>query len=388
MNLLWLCSWYPCELVPYNGDFIKRHAESVSRFHQVTVLHIIRDEAGKLTKDILIKEQQNGQLTEICIYYFVKGGSSLWGRYLSSVKYGKLMRRFLQEYAAKEGKPDLVHVHVGIKAGTGALWVKKKWNIPYVLSEHWSGFLQEARINFLHVPPYLRSFWKKVFSHAAACTTVSQYLADAVQRHFPTVKPLVIPNVVDTSQFFPAAAPVTAPHFIHISGLDDLKNPLTIVRAFAGLYKKNNEARLSIFGSTRESIQQEVKLLGLQEAVSFSDEIPQAELAEHIRKSTALILYSGYETFGCVIIEANACGVPVLVSDIPVFHETVTEGVNGLFVPPFDAASLTAKMEELLQKRKQFNGTLMAAGTASRFDYNAVGKQFSELYASVLKASV
>ena len=43
-SILWLASWYPNELAPFDGDFIQRHAQSVSILHMVEVLHVINDE--------------------------------------------------------------------------------------------------------------------------------------------------------------------------------------------------------------------------------------------------------------------------------------------------------------------------------------------------------
>lgn len=95
--------------------------------------------------------------------------------------------------------------------------------------------------------------------------------------------------------------------------------------------------------------------MNLQDAVSFYPEMSQLQLAEYMRKSDALIIYSKYETFGCVIIEANACGTTVIVSDIHVFHETVTEGVNGVFAGKDNANMLSEKMKWLLLNHSKFN---------------------------------
>lgn len=70
------------------------------------------------------------------------------------------------------------------------------------------------------------------------------------------------------------------------------------------------------------------------------EEMSQESLVKFLQPATALILVSSYETFGCVLIEANACGVPVIVSDIPVFHETVKQEVNGVFTKLNDSNHL------------------------------------------------
>ena len=68
--ILWLPSWYPNKLAPYDGDFIQRHAKAVSAYIPLHVLHIIRDEKGTITKSLKIEENKSGNLAEVIIYYY------------------------------------------------------------------------------------------------------------------------------------------------------------------------------------------------------------------------------------------------------------------------------------------------------------------------------
>ena len=116
-----------------------------------------------------------------------------------------------------------------------------------------------------------------------------------------------------------------------------------MLAAFSIVRKEFPAARLKIFGSRRQEIISILQELELTDFVEIHEEVSQEVLAFHTRQSIASILYSDCETFGCVIIEANACGIPVIVSDIPVFHETVEDNVNGLFVPPRQPGKLAEK---------------------------------------------
>ena len=219
--------------------------------------------------------------------------------------------------------------------------------------------------------------------HAKGYSAVSVYLGGALERTFGTISPRIIPNVVNTSFFFPSGDSAEGNTFIHISNLEDFKNPQQILRAFKIVFESYPTAELKIFGSTRAAIVQLAKDLGIESRVFFHAEVPQQVLAEQIRKSVALILYSHYETFGCVVAEANACGVPVIVSDIPVFHETVREGVNGYFAMPNDADALATTMKTILKNRSLFNSHSIALTSVSKYNYEVVGKQFSDWYREV-----
>jgi glycosyltransferase involved in cell wall biosynthesis len=370
--------------MPFNGDFIKRHAEAVSLYDDIAVIHIIRDSRGIITKDVLTEESEMNGLAEKIIYYYTPSFRfSLLDKYWSELKYRKLYKQAVIDYMKKRGKPELVHVHIGMKAGMIALWLKKKETVPYVISEHWSGFLPEADENITKQPLYLRLLWKKVFAGARAISAVSAQLANAIQQHSGVKQVSIIPNVVNTSVFYPATIQSNEIRFIHISGLEDLKNPKLIIDAFAFVTKKYPAAVLDIFGPIDKQLINFAKEREIEKNIHFRNEIPQPQLADFVRQSIALILYSRYETFGCVIIEANACGIPVIVSDIPVFHEIVQEGVNGIFVKPNDSDALAERMLEMIKTRLSFT-TKTIVSTSSKYRYEKVGKQFSDWYHETL----
>src|SRR6266516_6143208 len=127
-NILWLPSWYPNELTPFDGDFIQRHAQSVAVLHRVEVLHVINDKSGKVTDYIKEEVSNKGNLTERIIYYKpLTTGIGFVDKILSSVKYMRLYKKAVQKYIAVEGKPSFVHVHIAMKAGVIAIWLKKKF---------------------------------------------------------------------------------------------------------------------------------------------------------------------------------------------------------------------------------------------------------------------
>ena len=381
---MWLVSWYPNRLAPFNGDFIKRHAEAVSLYYDVQVIYVIRDVKGLVTKDVYTEELVKQGLAEKIIYYYSPSiRISIIDKYLSEAKYRKLYKQAVIDYISKSGEPALSHVHVGMKAGIIALWLKKMRLIPYVVTEHWSGFLPEADDKINDQPFYNRSLWRKVIAGASAFSAVSKHLADAVKRYAGLLQASVIPNVVDRSVFYPAANKANGLRVIHISGLEELKNVTDIIKAFAIVHQAYPSAILDIFGPDNRQLIEFAEKLSSANNIHFHTEVPQQQLAGFIRQSLALILYSSYETFGCVIIEANACGIPVIVSDIPVFHETVTEGINGFFAKVNDPQALAEKMIEVINVRASFNSNSIAA-TSSKYSYEKIGKQFSDWYNEIL----
>lgn len=385
MKILWLASWYPSKIEPFNGDFVQRHAEAASLGNEIFLIHVIKDPRGTVTKSLLVEERTTGSLTERIVYYHpLLQRVPLLGRLLSALKYRRVFQRQLLEYLKQHGRPDLVHVHVNMKAGLLALWLKKKFALNYVVTEHSSIFLPEATERVEHHSPFFGHALKKVLRNASAVSTVSDYLGKCLLQFLPSKRYQVISNVVNTAIFQPSAKKEGGLlRFIHVSGLQDLKNVDAILEALALLQEKHPQFRLDVFGGENQRLREMTATLGLAGKVHYHGEVPQVALAPFIQQADALLLFSRYETFGCVVIEANACGTPVVVSDIPAMRELVVHGRNGLLVQPSPRA-LADALASFAEGEKSFDHSQIAQEAMGRYGYPALSEAFSSFYRSVI----
>lgn len=385
MKVLWLASIYPSKLFPYDGDFIQRHARATSLFCEIEVLYVVKDENGVVTQDVKEIVATTGQLTERIIYY-KPGKTSIRfvDRFLSSLKYKQLSRAAVKKYIAENERPAFFHLHIAMKAGLTALWAKRKFNIPYLLTEHWGGYLDEAKPSIRDYNSIYHYYWNKIITVAMASTYVSAYLQKFIERKYKVQNTQVIPNVVNTDIFYPAEKQATDKiRFIHISTMVYQKNPEAILQALA-LLKDEFKFEIFIYGPVTTSQVELITKLDLQEQVLLKGEVPQQELARSMQQCDALILYSRFETFGCVLIEANACGIPVIVSKLHVFNEIVEEGVNGTFAEGENPNALAEKIKEFVVQRNNFNKNSIAETAAEKYNYKKVGQQFFDLYQKLL----
>jgi glycosyltransferase involved in cell wall biosynthesis len=387
MQVLWLPAWYPNKTEPFAGDFIQRHAKSVALYHAVQVIHIVRDKDGIITKNIKEENYQLGQLTEKIIYYHTPVFPvAVIDKLISTRFYGRLYRKYIKTYLNKNGMPAIAHVHIAGKNGLVALWLKRKYKIPFVVSEHWSVYLPEAVPRFDNFSRLFKLMWNRIMNGSKGLSTVSNHLGTAIRRLRKNIEFTVIPNVVDDTIFFPVEkAAKNTVQFIHISSLNFPKNPEAILQAFSIVKKVDPGFTLSVFGPQNDDLKELVVGLGLQDHVLFQQEVPQPQLAVSMQQADALILYSRFETFGCVLIEAGACGIPVIVSDIPAFHETVQEGLNGYFAGSGKPELLAQKIIWFMQQDKKLYDKKIIAATAEKYHYNRVGKLFSEFYKTALE---
>src|ERR1700733_14547564 len=133
MKILWLASWYPSEKSPFDGDFIQRHARAASLYNAIFVIHVTGKQPGQFYVDQ--KTRDSAHLNEHILFF--TRSYSFFGRIMANYRLQKMYRRAIKEYIRENGKPDLVHVHVPLKAGMAALWAKRKFKTPFIVTEHW-----------------------------------------------------------------------------------------------------------------------------------------------------------------------------------------------------------------------------------------------------------
>lgn len=383
--VLVLPSWYPNKLEKFSGDFIQRHVRATALYVPLYIIHFVKDEHGKITKDYHSEICNFENYIEEIIYYCpAKTGIKFIDKFLSYKKFKKIYKKILNNYFFENEKPVLVHVHITLMAGIIALWIKQKFKIPYILSEQWTIYLPESNykignLNFI----YQKKIFK-IMKAAGMVTVVSDYLGNAIQKSFPFIQYKKIPNVVDTSLFYPIVKHQELNiKFIHASLMNYQKNVEDILYASKIVKDKGIQFSLDLYGPINNAVEELILKLQLEETVFLRGEVSHGILAREMQLADALILYSRFETFGCVIVEAQACGLPVITSDLEIFKETIHPGLNGLFAKGNNPSDLAEVMIQYCYNKQSFSKEIIAA-TAEQYSYQNVGKAFEELYNSIV----
>lgn len=380
-NVLWLASWFPNKLDPLSGDFLERHARSASLLNRITVLFVVKNSGNDPQNIIVEKKQENPFLTTIILYYKPLIRIRFLEQFISGFQYFYFQNKLINEYFKQNGKPDLINVHISFKAGIAALYCKWRYNVNYVISEQWTIFCPEANPGFGDQNFISRWLIKLIYNSAAKVSTVSEYLGRSLHERFDIKECVRIPNVVDTKLFHPAQRSGRIFRFIHISLLNFQKNPGDIFKAVSLLHEKTSlPFELIVYGPLLPEWIELVNSYQLNSIIQFRGEVMQDILAAELRQCNALILYSRFETFGCVIIEAYASGVPVIVSNIDVMKEIVEENITGIFVSLDDPESLAQKMLWMMENNEQFDGVKLSQLAEEKYSYKKVAEQFASFY--------
>lgn len=383
--ILWLPSWYPNELQPFNGDFVQRHAQATSLYCDIEVIHVVKDVHGTLTKSVRKTERHSGRLKETIIYYHSAAvGVAVFSKLLSHRRFIQLLKQEIRQVIATRGKPQLAHVYIALKHGMVAGWLQEQYGVPYIVSEQSTVYLEEAKPNFHSLNVVFKHQAKKIFREAQSVMTVSQYLGNALAKKFG-VSSLVIPNVVNDQIFnFRQHPENSVPVFVHISNLNYQKAADKMLQAFAIVKEQGFSCRLNIVGPDEPLIRKMIDDLQLNDIVALHHEMPQKELVKLVQSADAMIFCSRYETFGCVMIEAFACGVPVILSDIPVFHENADK-TNAIFASPDSEDALATAIIQFMSERRQFERKNISSDAIEKYNYRRVGAMIFNWYNRVLQ---
>ncbi len=380
-NILWLASWYPNKLTPFDGDFIQRHARAVSLFTRLTVIHIKKDEYAEITNDVKIFTSSTGNLTEIIVFYHSADFRlSPINKLLSHLKYTRVYKKILADYILRNGRPNIVHVHVAFKAGVQALYLKRNLSLPFIVTEHWTGYYKTAVLNFYNSSGFFQRYIKKILSQASLLLPVTHKLGETINTNIANVPFTVVENVADTNFFYFKPIQNKRFRFIHVSSLNYQKNPEAIIRSARRLVDLGFDFELVMIGwVTKELADLADQLLLLEKYVVFKHPISYEEVASEMQKSSCLLMFSRVENLPCVIIEALCCGLPIVSSEVGGISEVVNQS-NGILVKSGDEAQLVNAMKNIVLQYDKYDRPKISQVASAKFSYEAIGKKIYSIY--------
>lgn len=383
-KVLWLCSWYPHPDSPYEGDFVQRHAKAVASFLPVTVFYV--SQAGpyvERSRDIWQHNNHDNLQENIILFRFRRSGIGWLDKIRYNLRYYATYKSIIKKHIAEQGLPGIVHVHVPMKAGMIARWIKKKWKIPYIVSEQSSHYVRGSKDDFFEKSARHQHNVRKVFQEAAAVTNVSGIIGDTLKKSFSLPAVTVVHNTVDTTLFYYQPHELKKFRFIHVSTLSPHhKNIQGILDAVVRLAKLRSDFELLIVGPVTQDLRKTVAAMGIDQLVRFTGEIPYPDVAMQMKQASAFILFSRYENFPCVVVEALCCGLPVIAADTGGTREAILSS-NGMLVQSENDAQLADSMNTLLEQYRLYDRARIASDAAALYNFNSIARKFLSVYREV-----
>jgi N-acetyl-alpha-D-glucosaminyl L-malate synthase BshA len=298
-----------------------------------------------------------------------------------------------QHEVALREQLDVLHVHYAVPHATAAFLAREMIQPDHPLKVVTT--LHGTDITLVGQENSFFTVTKFSIEQSDAVTTVSDYLRDETYRAFGCEKCgiEVIPNFVDLAEHYPendctsrsALAPPEAKMIVHVSNFRPVKRVPEVVRVFAGIRKKIPAVLVLVGdGPDRPQAETMVEELKLHDDVRFLGKL--SPVADILRAADLFLLPSASESFGLSALEAMACGVPVIASDVGGLGEVMTNGQTGILRPPDDLDGMVDEALELLTDRDKWCRIREAAvERAACFTPDRIVPKYEAVYRKVLE---
>jgi glycosyltransferase involved in cell wall biosynthesis len=298
------------------------------------------------------------------------------------------LTRMLKEITEQDsGKAILLHTHLTPCQMWVPIAVKiSGLNLLLVTTQH-STFNRRRNI-------VLGKFFdRQVYKSYSLIVCISEGVKESMANWNPVIKNrlVTIPNGIDLEQFCRIRRierSTGCPIVISVGRLHAKKNYEASIKACALLKDLNFEYRICGDGPDEQKLKQLIRELGLRNKVKLMGFQPN--VAMHLSQSNIFLMSSRWEGFGLAAVEAMACGLPVVVSDVPGVKEVVgISGKGGFLVDPQDPPTIAEKLRILLLN-PELRATMGGYNRleAERYSIKRTADSYLELYNKLFSTDV
>lgn len=379
LRILFLPKWYPNKLDSLDGNFVENHARALAPYCDLAVIFVHSDVDMK-QKYLLEKTKPFG-FTEIRVYFKKPfTGIPILNKWITLVRYVSAQLKGYSYYLSTKEPPDFTHIHVLTRTAPLSLYLKYFHNIPFFITEHWSGYQKRSGKYRGWLKKWITKY---TVNRANGISTVSEDLKNAMESHKLIGKYTIIPNVVNTDLFMPIErVEHHKPRFIHISNLSKVpKNLDTIIKILGELAAEGFDFEFIMigYGGDESEMLELITTLELESKTRYLGKLTNEEVSVEMAQSDAMLLFSFYENQPVVMLEAFACGCPVIVPNVGGIVEIMNPAL-GIVVDAENNGQFKAAIEQFLKGNTQFNTRQIRAYAVNHFSETVIGQSFIKFY--------
>lgn len=297
---------------------------------------------------------------------------------------------------AKHEKLDVLHVHYAIPHATSAVVARQILEqqgirIPVVTTLHGTDITLVGR------DPSFAPVVKYSINESDGVTAVSEYLREETLNSFNIDTDIsVIPNFIDTERFYRQESsnlkqklcPNCEKVLVHVSNFRPVKNAKMVVEIFHRLRQEDHPIKLLLVGDGPDRMPAEhlARELGIYDDVRFMGK--QEAVQEILSVADIFVMPSGSETFGLAALEAMACGVPVVASNIGGLPELIDHGENGFLCPVNNVDAFAERIRQIISSDtlQAKMGAAALKKAKDSFDNAHVIPMYEQLYEQTIAA--
>lgn len=372
MIILVLTHSYPDLKNKWRGIFVQEQVKALGTRHDVILVYFKADYThfAPFSGYSFIKKQE-GRITE----YEVTVNKSL--PVVTQIKLLTNTYRFIKTEILSHTKPDIIHSHLTYPGGFLGTIIQQINKIPNIITEH--STIKLYFRSWLH-----RRCVKYALGKTNTVISVSKSLREEIVafRHRPVI---VINNIVDVNKF-DLAKPGRRPNLNigFLGGLNSSNKGLDLLlRAVSLLQRKDIVLHIGGDGILLDSFKSMAKDLGIDQICIFYGEISRSGISDFFSKLDLFVLPSRYETFGIVLIEAMACGVPVIATKCGGPEEIVTP-LSGILIQKESVEELKKAIEKISENLETYDKEAIRKYADENFGQGVFIERISKLYQEII----
>lgn len=378
--ILHLPRWYPNTNDPQNGSFVRNHIQAISGQVKSVALYITTIDDNGDDCRVISFEKDNFSEHIVLIPKTPKTP-----RLLTRFRRIPAMIMGLKAVRKAFGRPALVHVHVLLYPGLVALMLKLFYRIPYIISEHWSGYVNG---DFSQRNLFYRFLAWLVIIKSSCSTAVSDFLKNGMlAAGFPN-RINIVPNVIHPplKQIY-EKLPAHRINMLVVADLvDRIKNISGIIKALNELKTELPELDLHIIGDgpDREILEKLSIDIGLNGSrIFFHGRMTPKEVYQYYPSCDFVVVNSRFETFSMITAEALVHNKPVIATRCG-GPEMFIHEKNGLLIRSDDQPALTESIKTLCTHLENYRNLDFSKEILENYTPEKVGASFYGIYTEVV----
>lgn len=384
LHILMLPSWY----LPQGGQFVRNQAQMLCELGvECNVLANVSLPWRKYGFKTLKFPRKAFSSQEDNLLVFRKFTKRIpHFRVLNGLLWTYQTIRLFEKYTEIYGKPDLIHVHSVLWGGYAAYKIKKKYQIPYIITEHRGSFGMSCDYAKAQFVDKENKYMENAFSNADKLIPVSDKLIPHIKNFLVNNVPIEpISNVVNTDFFHYKKREFDGQiKFVAVNGFKFVKAYDVLLPAFDKVCSLLDNVQLTIVGENfdNDDFAAMWKTVKFKNKIKFTGELDAFGVREALWDANIYVLSSRVEAQPVSTLEALSTGLPVVCTSV--VPGTVVNEKNAIVVPVENVEAFADAMIQMAQTFREYDGKNISETIKNIASKPVVAKKLLEVYSSIL----
>lgn len=393
-NIFIIPSWYPSDSNPVTGIFFREESKAYARNYPTENIAI--SSWGQNNEDFLLWARKpftslfklirfnsesvtQTKISDNCIEYYTPALS--WSRRILRGNIHQILRaneKNIEAFQMEFGKVDLIHAHIAYPGGLIAKKLSENFRIPFIITENQSPFPFRS---FLNKKNQLIPLLMDSYNHSHINVAVSRYM-ERKMKNFKITNSTYIPNYVNENEFTLDPQKQRTSDILFVGRLEFQKGPDILFEALEKLDIRDLSIKVVGEGSMLKRLK--IKSKNKKYKATWLGNVGQDKVVEMLLESNFLVLPSRHEGLPFIIIEAMACGLPVISTRCGGPEEMITEE-TGILIEPENPEQLAKAIEYMIEHRSKYDAQKIRDHFLKNYSSKVVCQKLRKLYEKVIE---